>query len=539
MTSEERRSLLHDFVTDTPPAGNTVTSPTGTVTPPAGDTVGPQFGDTVTPPAGDTVAPPKDTSTLITESTQTYVTPPATEFRKAHAMFLPVTLLIYVSVGIGYFTTQQWIQHYVKIKLGFTNDSMPGCNASKNSTRYKDFHEVERQTAQWSMYVTLAAAVPSIFATAIVSSYSDSVGRKFLFILFSGSTTIRLTLCSLAIYFKWDLIWIVVAIGLDGLTGSTHTSSSAAMAYLADLTSSGHHRTIALTINDGFHMLCVTLSLLVGGVFVRQFGFLVPMIVCAGMACLAFILTLCFLPESHGRQNRSEVHSVCKALSRITDIYTGSSFNQNKAPYIVLIICYFFQELVGTHRTSIEILYQLGQPFCWGADKIGVFSAARHATQGLAGIVFIVPLKRCMSESYIAAFSAFFNTGSFILEALAKSDIILFLVPVLATFGFLAVPMFKSLLSRMTPADKQGSLFASIVAVQCLCGVVASFLFSQIYRATVTVFHGFVFLILAGLAALVLVLVVVYRITQSQDVEDEGDEIENDVFIQSVRSLNS
>ncbi|WAR20184.1 PCFT-like protein [Mya arenaria] len=386
MTSEERRSLLHDFVTDTPPAGNTVTSPTGTVTPPAGDTVGPQFGDTVTPPAGDTVAPPKDTSTLITESTQTYVTPPATEFRKAHAMFLPVTLLIYVSVGIGYFTTQQWIQHYVKIKLGFTNDSMPGCNASKNSTRYKDFHEVERQTAQWSMYVTLAAAVPSIFATAIVSSYSDSVGRKFLFILFSGSTTIRLTLCSLAIYFKWDLIWIVVAIGLDGLTGSTHTSSSAAMAYLADLTSSGHHRTIALTINDGFHMLCVTLSLLVGGVFVQ---------------------------------------------------------------------------LVGTHRTSIEILYQLGQPFCWGADKIGVFSAARHATQGLAGIVFIVPLKRCMSESYIAAFSAFFNTGSFILEALAKSDIILFL----------------------------GSLFASIVAVQCLCGVVASFLFSQIYRATVTVFH--------------------------------------------------
>ncbi|XP_052766915.1 solute carrier family 46 member 3-like [Mya arenaria] len=526
MSREERRSLLHETDTvkppfddtDTPPAGDTVTFPT----------------DTVTPPAGDTVAPPTGTFTTTTNSTQTCVSPPATEFRKAHAMFLPVTLLLYVSVGIGYFTTQQWIQHYVKIKLGFKNDSMPGCNASKNSTRYKDFHEVERQTAQWSMYVTLASMVPSFFASAIVSSYSDSVGRKFLFVLFSGSTTIRLTLCSLAIYFKWDLIWIVVAIRLDGLSGSTHTSGSAAMAYLADLTSSGHHRTMALTMNDGFQMICVTLSLVVAGVFVRQFGFLLPMIVCAGMACFAFMLTLCFLPESHGRQNRSEAQSVCRTLLRMTDIYTSRSFNQNKAPYLILIFCYFFQELVGTHRTSIEILYQLGQPFCWSADKIGVFSAARHATQGLAGLVFIVPLKRCMSESYIAAMSAFFNTGSFILEALAKSDIILYLVPVLATFGFLAIPMFKSLLSRMTPADKQGSLCASIAAMQCLCGVVASFLFSQIYRATVTVFHGFVFLILAGLAGLVLVLIVVYRITQSPDVEDEGDEMENDVSIQTA-----
>jgi len=47
-----------------------------------------------------------------------------------------------------------------------------------------------------------------------------------------------------------------------------------------------------------------------------------------------------------------------------------------------------------------------------------------------------------------------------------------------------------------------------VVAVQCLCGIVAGVLFNQIYAYTVAFFSGFVFLILAAICALSLVVLV-------------------------------
>jgi len=353
----------------------------------------------------------------------------APELRAGHAVYFPVMLLLTIAVGIGYFTTHQWVQVYVKYVMGLNDSagSQSGCNASHDSPEYRNFHEVERRTAQWTMYMSLASMIPSLFTSSIIGSYSDSYGRKIVFVLFAVSTTIRLTICTVVIHYKFSMWFVVGAIALDGLTGSTYTCSSVSMAYLADITSAGTRRTLAITINDGFHLLCVTLSFLTAGVIIKHYQYTIPMLACSGMAALALVITLCFLPETHEDHHRIEPRSPCRTYKRIFEIFTSSEFRQMKVAYILLFLGYFFQELAGVQRTSIEIVYQLGQPFCWSPDRISVFSAARHATQGLAGVVFVVPLRRCLSETYIAAMSALFNTGSYILEALAESDIILYL----------------------------------------------------------------------------------------------------------------
>ncbi|XP_052272161.1 proton-coupled folate transporter-like isoform X2 [Dreissena polymorpha] len=424
----------------------------------------------------------KTTSIQKTTSTNVRNEKASTELRRAHFWFVPVMLLMYVAIGTGYYVIQQWVQRFIVIRSGMDTGNLTntvGCDEQTNTSGYAAYSRVEQDTAQWEMYVSLATTVPAFFASTLIPSYSDSFGRKYLFILGITSTTLRFGLTAVCIYFQWDLIWIVVAACVDGMTGGFYTIISASMSFIADITPSGSKRLKAITMNDGLLMTCITLSGIGSGFFIQYEGFLLPMVSCCGLCAVAFFTAVCFLPETHMKHHRTKPKSALGTFKRMTHIYTNSAFKKRRSAYLILITAYFFQELVSTHRSSIEILYQLGRPFCWSAEKIGLFSAARHFTQGIAGMVLIVPLKSCMSDITLTIVSAIFCTGSFVLEAFAITDTVFYLVPVLATLAFLAVPLLKSLLSIMTPADTQGSLFASIVLVQSVCGVMADFLFTQ------------------------------------------------------------
>ncbi|WAR23873.1 PCFT-like protein [Mya arenaria] len=461
-----------------------------------------------------------ESSPLLKNSTVQDELPPTkvatTNVRKVHFALLPVLLLLYMSLGLGYYTVQEWIQKYIKLQLGYqdNSNSTSGCNADKNSSTFKDFQTVEKETSKWSLYTAIALTIPSFFASMMIPAYSDSLGRKFLFVVGACSATLRMTLSALCIYYEWNLIWIVVAIVLDGLTGSLFTVSSAAMAYLADLTGHGS-RSFAITAHDSILLICLTLSGLGSGFYIENKGYVYPMVTSAGMALIALLIILFVLPETHLKQNRIESKSVWATFSRMTDIYLKNDFQKQRSTYLLLIMSYFFLELVSVHRPSLEILYQLGRPFCWSPSKIGMFSAARNATQGFAGIVLIAPLKRCFSDNSIALMSIVFCTGSFVLEGLAQTDLQLYLVPVLATFSFLSIPLVKTILSTMTPAEKQGSVFASVVTVQSLCAVTADFLFNTFYSDTVNLMAGSVFLLMAALSMLPFFVLLIVRVRKA------------------------
>jgi hypothetical protein len=154
---------------------------------------------------------------------------------------------------------------------------------------------------------------------------------------------------------------------------------------------------------------------------------MIPMLGCTIGVSISWIIAVFFLPETHQKQNRANKTSLCTNIKRLAILYTSDNFLKKRSSYIILLVTYFFTELTNTQRASLEMLYQLGQPFCWPSEKIGLFSAARHATQGIAGAVLIAPLKRCLSDVSIATWSALFNAGSYVLEAFAKSDLIMYL----------------------------------------------------------------------------------------------------------------
>lgn len=85
------------------------------------------------------------------------------------------------------------------------------------------------------------------------------------------------------------------------------------------------------------------------------------------------------------------------------------------------------------------------------------------------------------------------------------------------------VPLIKGLMSRITPAEKQGALFAGIGAVAASCNVLGAVFANGIYTATVSIYRGFVYLMMAAccVLAMVFLLVLKHGIKQT-DVISEG-----------------
>lgn len=61
-------------------------------------------------------------------------------------------------------------------------------------------------------------------------------------------------------------------------------------------------------------------------------------------------------------------------------------------------------------------------------------------------------------------------------------------------------------MSKMTPIEKQGTLFGSIAIVENICNLVGSVLGGAIYSATVSYYRGMAYLVLAGFMLIALIL---------------------------------
>ena len=133
----------------------------------------------------------------------------------------------------------------------------------------------------------------------------------------------------------------------------------------------------------------------------------------------------CLLYSSYLEEIKISINQ-CTVFKGAFSFYVLDTFKGKRLAYLLLLIAYVIENLANASRAVLELLFQLGRPLCWSPDKIGVFSALRHVPQGLAGIFLIKPLQSCLSDINIAILSLIFDTGSYVLEGLARTDAMMY-----------------------------------------------------------------------------------------------------------------
>ena len=348
--------------------------------------------------------------------------------------------LNYFYKGLHSYVVNEWTQHIVKHKY-FGNRTFSAnfsaCETTnKSDPDYITYTHVQQETARWQIYNTIASTVPAFITAVVYPSYSDTFGRKYLFILSLTGIFLQLLIDALTILLNGSLAFIILGAFMFGISGPSYCLLAALFSSIADVTESGKQRTAAFMIVESLLVLLWTISGLVAGFFIDATGFIYPGITCACLSLANLLIAVFLLPETLPQSLRQKRLPVHKSLKRVVDFYLSSNFKGQRSLYIILIVSYVVVDFCGVHRRALETLYQLGMPFCWGPKKIGYFAAITSVGQSIFSMGMVSLLQKYLSDVSIGMLASLSNACSFVLEGFAYTEVMLYLGTYLSLLQF-------------------------------------------------------------------------------------------------------
>ena len=310
-----------------------------------------------------------------------------------------------------------------------------------------------------ALIMSVYAACQFVFAFPL-GWLSDRIGRKPILVLSLCGSVISFTLVGLAD----SLSMIVLARALGGVMGA---NIAVAYAYVADVTT-GEERARAMgllgaSIGAGF-----VLGPFIGGVVAGpdpanpgQIGFFVG----AAISAIAVVAAIPLLREPASHRSSAETGGF---RARLRGFGLALSIPIVLIPIVVA-------GMAGLAMTGLEATYALwvNEAHGWGARETGLFF-------GYIGVILVIvqagligPAKRAIGERGILYLGLAFAAAGMALVAISDTVLLVFVNGALIAFGYGFIdPSVSSLISRNTPAGRQGAVMGVLQSVASLARII-------------------------------------------------------------------
>jgi len=353
----------------------------------------------------------------------------------------------------------------------------------------------------------LFAAYPmcQLVAGPILGRLSDRYGRRPLLIVSQAGTALSFVVLGLSSNFTVMLL----ARMLDGFSGG---NILVAQAYVADITTE-ENRSRGLGLIGMAFGLGFVLGPFLGGLLLAlpidpAWRLKVPFLVAALFSTIAWVLVLLRLPESLTRGSGPIQRARVVSWRGLVD--TVSLPSVGRLVLLGGLVVLSFAALEGTYS-----LYLRGR-FDWGPQK----AAFGFAFLGLVSAVVQGGLIRRLVPKYgeprlIVAGVATLAIGLGTLALASNGPMLLLATLIVGVGQGLASPTVSGLLSRLTPADEQGSVFGVLSMAQTVARL-ANYLAANLLLARfgpAAPFWEGAAIALLGLA----IALVVFRTTRVED----------------------
>ncbi|XP_062567328.1 proton-coupled folate transporter-like [Saccostrea cucullata] len=438
-------------------------------------------------------------------------------FRHCFVLSLGLVLLVIAFTILQLGVLNQYVYFYFhkyyfgNLTFQFEPSDKSYCKANNVSSDIKDAeNKIQVLASQFLIYTSLVLFIPPILGNLFFATLSDTYGRKPFIILPIVGSFLRCVLFVIGIHYEINLYWLIVFLLVEGATGGLFSLLSVALSYVADITEPGDSRIFLLVIIEVSAGVGGLIGSLSSGYLIRTFGFTISALISTICVFLSILIMGLFLPESlpHEIKSKSKRLQFCDKLKGLTTFYTSNRYGKGTQwRYVFSILIVICVHLGTQGKSSVETLYQLNAPFCWNSVLLGWFLAIRIAFAYIIGLVLLRLLQRCISNEFCGLIGAVSHASSFLLEAFAEESFEMFLVPVVGFGSAMIGPIMKGLMSKMTPADKQGTLFAGIGMTESFCNIIGVTVSNAVYSATVADMRGFVFLMFAGISTVAVILI--------------------------------
>lgn len=317
------------------------------------------------------------------------------------AVVLMIALLTYFAIYYITYPRNEWLQNKIQREL-FPNQTVSVnkvCGEiNQSEPNYSKHASVQKITARWNMYSSMASKTATIFSAFIYTAYTDCYGRRFLFILSAVSMSIENGFSAAVIYFDSHPMYLVVTDALYGLTGSCYGFLAAIYAYMADLTISGKERSTALFLSTAATSVGAAIGIFTVGFYIESSGYFYPALVSAVIQIVVLLLSIFIIPESLTAERRITRPPFSSVIKRPFVFYISKDFKDVRCCFILLLFSFAFADMTVTHRKSMETLYQLGLPFCWRPTQIAIFATAISVGENMFGLAAMKIMQRCMKD---------------------------------------------------------------------------------------------------------------------------------------------
>lgn len=162
---------------------------------------------------------------------------------------------------------------------------------------------------------------------------------------------------------------------------------------------------------------------------------------------------------------------------------------------------------VNFSKPTLETVYRM-TTLCWDAVLETQFDSGFLLQHWLFILIalHVFQKRRGVSDISMAMLGCVSGIAAPLVFAFAKNNVIVFISATCGTFARVLIPMLRSIASSVVDVDEQGALFASYACVELAGAAVFGLAFGQFYKATVDLWTGIVFLVLAAIMLLVFVI---------------------------------
>ncbi|XP_046344555.2 solute carrier family 46 member 3-like [Haliotis rufescens] len=391
-----------------------------------------------------------------------------------------------------------------------TSNQTSTCYLNESDPGYILREKVQDRTSNIQIVLTAISSPIQLISCMFLGAYSDFLGRRFLFIVPLIGELVRYMTLTIVIYWNLDLRYLYIGEVLDGISGGYNGVILASYAYTADNTPPMNSRTVGIAVIDFTTSLSSAVSQIMTGYFIKDLGYFYPSVTTSSLMLLPLLVVVILLPETINTDRRSQYPTPVKAVKNVFGFYFSKDFGPKRSLFWLSIAAYFLIYFNTGGVYIVEYLYQLNQPFCWGPELIGYYNMAVSLSRQLLGIPVIKLLHLCTSDPGICIITSVMQAGAYVLEGLADTNVMLFAVILPCGIASPLLPAVRAIMSRMAPAEMQGSLFAGVGLINIISAGMGVTVYNEIYDATVKIFRGFAFFVCAACHVLAVVIIVLF-----------------------------
>ncbi|XP_078482384.1 proton-coupled folate transporter [Ciona intestinalis] len=401
---------------------------------------------------------------------------------------------------INFYSTisQQFIYQQVAESNGLFGDHDKTCNKFNQSDPVVKLEQkVSSETSLWILYLNVAGTIPSLFTSAVMSSWGDVVGRTMPLILIYGGFIFLIVVYIIVVNLKLPIAWLLAARLVCGLTGDFPAMVAVCFAYLSDL-SKTEQRTLRIAVGEAMLGLAGLLAGITEGLWIGSQGFEQPLWLLLALSIVGFLYIIFFLRESRSIERSTNIRHDFRELFTwrpFLNIWGMLTLEKQRCYFLLSLLgCLFLHMVLYIGLDDVSIVYELSEPFCWSPNLIG-YGQMIHSSTSIFGLVAFKLLYARLSDWWIFFMGMTSSICNLITFALSQYTWSLFVGLALGCFYTIPATVLRSMMSRMVTHDEQGAVFATIAAAQNISLLIASFIFNGIYSATVASFRGAIFVV--------------------------------------------